>query len=80
MTDLNQAKLVAVTKKDLDDKWCLAFAATGTPLEVLRNCRWRDAMTATIQHAKARNEDDDDVVGCEDAGLLFSGSAQSTAP
>ena len=23
MTDLNQAKLVAVTKKDHDDKWCL---------------------------------------------------------
>ena len=31
----------------------MAFAATGTPPEVLRNHRWRDALTATIQHAKA---------------------------
>ena len=53
LTDLNQAKLVAVTKKDLNNKWCLAFAATGTLPEVLCNRRWRDALTATNQHAKA---------------------------
>lgn len=52
LSSMNNAKLLAVTKKDLDDRWCEAFSACGIAPSVVRNHRWRIAMQETIKYGK----------------------------
>lgn len=53
--DLEQAQLQTVTKDDISNQWCRAFAACGVSPFVLRNSEFKKAMQMTRDHGKDLN-------------------------